>query len=131
MDLFLDLNAIAEGFHRRLSDREIHIVTQRKNVDQHIVLGRRGQTFTVRDKVFQLFSPHSAAQGAPGVVAEGHDRTQMGIRECRLEGRQFIGERFAGTTQGINVAFYIRFNPNRRTAMLWQNATLNLRHHSS
>ncbi|EHC76794.1 hypothetical protein LTSEMON_3563 [Salmonella enterica subsp. enterica serovar Montevideo str. S5-403] len=68
----------------------------------------------------------------------------MGVRKFDFEGRQFIGKCSAGRAQGVQVAFYIGFNPNCRTAcrykavldncrtaMFRQNATLNLRHDSS
>ncbi len=52
MDLFFDFNTVAKCFHCRLGDGEIHVMTQRKNMDQHVILGCWCQTFTVRDKVF-------------------------------------------------------------------------------
>jgi hypothetical protein len=64
-------------------------------------------------------------------MTKGNDRAQMGVREFGLEGGQLINERFTGRTQGIHIPFNIGFNPNRRAAMFWQNATLNLRHRSS
>ncbi|MNP30994.1 hypothetical protein D3C76_1240960 [compost metagenome] len=106
-------------------------MTQREDMDQHVVLSRRGQAFTVRDKVFQLGCAFATAQLAPDVVAKSHHRAKMRIREFGLEGRQFIDKYFAGRTQGIHIPFHIGFNPNRRAAMFWQNATLNLRHRSS
>ena len=47
------------------------------------------------------------------------------------KGCQFVGKCFTGRTQGVNFPFHVGFDPNRRAAMFWQNATLNLRHCSS
>ena len=131
VDLFFHFNAVTKGFHRRLSDREVYVVTQRKNVDQHIELGRRRKAFTVARKIFQLFCPNAAAQSAPGVVTKGNHRTKMRVREFRFKSCQFVGKCFTGRTQGVNFPFHVGFDPNRRAAMFWQNATLNLRHCSS
>jgi hypothetical protein len=131
VDLFLHLDAIAKRLHRRLGNREVHIVAQRKDMDQHVKLRGRRQTFSVRDKIFQLFRPFTAAKLTPDVIAKGNDRTEVGIREFSLEGGQFIYENFTGRAQGIHIPFHIGFDPNRRAAMFWQNAALNLRHRSS
>ncbi len=100
-------------------------------MDQHVVLRGRRQAFAVRDKVFQLFGPFPTAQLTPDVMTERDHRAAVGIREFDLEGGQFIDKNFAGRTQGIDIPFNIGFDPNRRAAMFWQNATLNLRHRSS
>ncbi len=131
VDLFFDINAVAKRFHGRLRNGEVHVMAQRENMDQYVILGGRRQAFTVRDKVLQLFRAHAAAQFAPGVVAKSDYRAQMRIREFRFKGCQLIGKCFAGRSQSLNITFYVGFNPNRRTAMFWQNATLNLRHCSS
>ena len=131
VDLFFHFNAVTKGFHRRLGDREVYVVTQRKNVDQHIELGGRRKAFTVARKIFQLFCPNAAAQSAPGVVTKGNHRTKMRVREFRFKSCQFVGKCFTGRTQGVNFPFHVGFDPNRRAAMFWQNATLNLRHCSS
>ncbi len=52
VDLFFDFNTVAKGFHCRLCNGEIHVMTQRENMNQHIILGSWRKTFTVRDKVF-------------------------------------------------------------------------------
>ena len=100
-------------------------------MDEQIVLGGRRQTFAVRDKVLQLFRPFTAAQLTPYGIAKGDNGAEVRFRKFGLEGRQLINKRFTGRTQGIHVPFNIGFNPNRRAAMFWQNATLNLRHCSS
>lgn len=100
-------------------------------MDQHVILRGRRQPFTIRNKIFQFFRPDAATQGTPGIVAKRHNGPKMGVRKFDFEGRQFIGKCSAGRAQGVQVAFYIGFNPNCRTAMFRQNATLNLRHDSS
>ncbi|CSE29430.1 Uncharacterised protein [Shigella sonnei] len=100
-------------------------------MDQHIELGGRRKAFTVARKIFQLFCPNAAAQSAPGVVTKGNHRTKMRVREFRFKSCQFVGKCFTGRTQGVNFPFHVGFDPNRRAAMFWQNATLNLRHCSS
>src|SRR5690606_29302176 len=114
-----------------LGHREVYVVAQSENMNQHVVLRRRSQTFTVRNKIFQLVSAFAAAQLTPDVITKGDNRAQVSVREFGLEGRQLINENFTGRTQGIDIPFKIGFNPNRRAAMFWQNATLNLRHRSS
>ncbi len=52
VDFFLNVNAVTKRRYRRLGNGEVYVVTQRENMDQHIVLGCRSQAFTVRDKVF-------------------------------------------------------------------------------
>ncbi|EHC49124.1 hypothetical protein LTSEHVI_3371 [Salmonella enterica subsp. enterica serovar Hvittingfoss str. A4-620] len=48
----------------------------------------------------------------------------MGVRKFDFEGRQFIGKCSAGRAQGVQVAFYIGFNPNCRTARLGPNPVM-------
>ena len=100
-------------------------------MDQDVILGGGRKTFAIRNKIFQLFCAFAAAQLTPDGIAKGNHRAQMGFGEFGLEGGQFINENFAGRAQGIHIPFDVGFNPNRRAAMFWQNATLNLRHRSS
>ena len=131
VDLFLHVDTVTKGLNRSLSDRKVHVVTQGEDMDQNVILGGGRKTFAIRNKVFQLFCAFAAAQMTPDGAAKGDHRAQMGFGEFGLEGGQFINENFAGRAQGIHVPFDVGFNPNRRPAMFWQNATLNLRHRSS
>ncbi len=82
-------------------------------------------------KTLAVIGPNAAAQSAPGIVTKGNHRTKMRVREFRFKSCQFVGKCFTGRTQGVNFPFHVGFDPNRRAAMFWQNATLNLRHCSS
>jgi hypothetical protein len=61
-------------------------------------------------------------------MTKGHYRPEIGLSKGELEVSQLIGKNFTAFAQGVNVAPYVRFDPNRRPAVFWQNAALNLRH---
>ncbi len=127
-----DFQRVAERLQRRLGHGEIHIVTQRENVDQHVMLRRGREPFTERRKVFQLRCAVILRQRPPKGVAERHDNAKIRLGKLRLKGRDFIGENFTRRAQRLTLAFLnARLKPDSRTTMLRQNAALNHRHHSS
>jgi hypothetical protein len=99
-------------------------------MDKHVELCGRRQTFTQRCKILQLLRAFAAAQLTPDIMPKGNNRAEGRIREFACS----VASLSINTRQPSRralIACHIRFNPNRRTAMFWQYAALNLRHHSS
>ncbi|SVK47834.1 Uncharacterised protein [Acinetobacter baumannii] len=128
MGFFLNLDDAAERRQRGLRQREVDVVAQRLDVDQHIALGGRRQPFAERRERLQLCRALAAGEIVPDVVAESDHRAEARIGELLLQLAQRLTKLFAALAQIGEFALYAGFHKNGETAVLQQNAALNLCH---
>lgn len=128
MGFFFNLDGVAERRQCRLRQREVDVVTQRLNVDQHIALGGRCQPFAERRERLQLFRALAVGKIVPNVIAEGDHRAEARIGKLLLQLAQRLTKLFAALAQVGEFALYGGFHKNGETAVLQQNAALNLCH---
>ena len=101
MGFFFNLDGVAERRQCRLRQREVDVVTQRLNVDQHIALGGRRQPFAERRERLQLFRT-AVGKIVPNVIAESDHRAETRIGKLLLQLAQRLTKLFAAPRKSAN-----------------------------
>lgn len=107
---FFNLDGVAKRRQRGLRQREVDVMAQRLDVDQHIALGGRRQPFAERRERLQLLRALAAGEIVPNVVAESDHRAEACIGELLLQLAQRLTKLLAALAQVGEFALYAGFH---------------------